>query len=65
MTINRYKLISRHNPVITKVDPLCPLSVGNGNFAFTADITGLQTFPEVYGKDPICTQSTGDGIQTR
>ena len=22
--------------------------VGNGNFAFTADITGLQTFPEQY-----------------
>jgi len=26
-------------------DPLTPLSVGNGEFAFTADITGLQTYP--------------------
>lgn len=58
MAINRYELVSRHNPIITKVDPLAPLSVGNGEFAFTADITGLQTFPEVYAKGiPICTQS--------
>jgi hypothetical protein len=27
-----------------------PLSVGNGEFAFTADITGLQTFAEEYGR---------------
>ncbi|MHC4646991.1 MAG: hypothetical protein ACYTBJ_15960, partial [Planctomycetota bacterium] len=43
--IDRYALVSRHNPVIRKPDPLSPLSVGNGEFAFTADITGLQTFP--------------------
>lgn len=58
MAINRYELVTRHNPVITKINPFSPLSVGNGEFAFTADITGLQTFPEVYNKGiPLCTQS--------
>ena len=33
------------------------LSVGNGEFAFTADATGLQTFPEPYNVIPLCTQS--------
>src|SRR5690349_4916441 len=56
--IDRYALVSRHNPVIRKLDPLSPLSVGNGEFAFTCDITGLQTFPDAY-KDgmPLCTMS--------
>ncbi|HSW51274.1 MAG TPA: hypothetical protein VLH09_13910, partial [Bryobacteraceae bacterium] len=32
--------------------------VGNGEFAFTADLTGLQTFPETYEQGiPLCTQS--------
>jgi len=58
MAINRYELVTRHNPVITEIDPFSPLSVGNGEFAFTADITGLQTFPELYNKGiPTCTQS--------
>jgi hypothetical protein len=29
-------------------DPENPLSVGNGEFAFTADVTGLQTFPDAF-----------------
>jgi hypothetical protein len=34
------------------------MSVGNGEFAFTADITGLQTFPQDYaGTMPLCTMS--------
>jgi len=37
---------------------MSPLSVGNGEFAFTADVTGLQTFPETYARGiPLCTQS--------
>lgn len=47
-SINRHNLVTRHNPAITAVDPLDALTVGNGNFAFTVDVTGLQTFPEVY-----------------
>ena len=46
--IDRKNLVTRHNPVITAVNPLDALTVGNGNFAFTVDATGLQTFPGVY-----------------
>ena len=39
-------------------DTLASLSVGNGEFAFTVDATGLQTFPSVYKKGvPLGTQS--------
>lgn len=56
--IDRAALVNRHNPVLRKLDPLSPLSLGNGEFAFTADITGLQTFPEEYEKSmPLCTLS--------
>jgi hypothetical protein len=44
--IDRQALVTRHNPVLTAIDPLSPLTVGNGEFAFGADVTGLQTFPE-------------------
>src|SRR5215813_6093969 len=56
--IDRAALVNRHSPVLRQVDPLSPLSVGNGEFAFTADVTGLQTFPEVYEQaTPLCTMS--------
>jgi hypothetical protein len=56
--IGRRALVQRHNPVLTSLDPQSPLSVGNGEFAFTADVTGLQTFPEVYErKMPLCTMA--------
>ena len=56
--IDRYALVSRHCPLITSPDPLSPLSVGNGEFVFTVDITGLQTFPGYYLDDiPLQTQS--------
>lgn len=47
-TINRFDLVSRHNVIIEEVDSLNSLSIGNGDFAFTVDITGLQSFPEYY-----------------
>ncbi len=49
--LDRQALVTRHNPVIRKVDYDSPLTVGNGGFAFTADITGLQTFPAQYYRD--------------
>lgn len=56
--IDRHSLVRRHNPILRAPDPLSPLSVGNGEFAFTADITGLQTIPEFHEKGiPLCTQS--------
>ncbi len=42
--IDRHALVSRHNVVRTKLDEHSPLQVGNGESAFSADITGLQTF---------------------
>ena len=49
--IDRRALVTRHNPTLRRADPLSPLSLGNGEFAFTADITGLQTFPRFYDRD--------------
>ena len=56
--MNRFEIVSRHNPKVTQFDKYSPLTVGNGEFAFTADATGLQTFPELYeAGTPLCTQS--------
>jgi hypothetical protein len=56
--IDRAALVRRHDPLLRKIDPLSPLSVGNGTFAFTADVTGLQTFPAEYEPQmPLCTMS--------
>src|ERR1017187_7650968 len=56
--INRRDVVSRHNPTLHGIDPRSPLSVGNGEFAFTVDPTGLQTFPQPYEAHlPLCTQS--------
>ena len=46
--INRQAVVSRNNPVITEADPLASLTVGNGHFATTVDVTGLQSFPFDY-----------------
>ncbi len=56
--IDRHALVTRHNPVLRSFDVESPLSVGNGRFAFTADVTGLQTFPEAYEQTiPLATLS--------
>lgn len=56
--IDRRTLVRRHNPLLQSLDPLSPLSVGNGEFAFTVDITGLQTFAEMYELTaPLCTMA--------
>ena len=46
--INRFDVVNRHNIQLEQVDTLGSLSIGNGEFAFTADITGMQTFFEAY-----------------
>ena len=51
--IDRHALVTRHNPHLTTVDPWAPLSVGNGQFCFTADVTGLQTFYDFFQKNGI------------
>lgn len=56
--IDREALLARNNPHLTAPDTLSSLSVGNGEFAYTVDATGLQTFPEVYRNGvPLGTQS--------
>lgn len=56
--IDRRALVTRHNPSFTHVDPSAPLMVGNGDIALTADITGLQTFPDEYSSlVPLMTQA--------
>jgi hypothetical protein len=47
--IDRQALVTRHNVKLDHADIMSPLSVGNGEFAFTADVTGLQTFEANYG----------------
>ena len=57
-SINREALVRRHNPTNTRIDPLAALSLGNGRFAFTADVTGLQTLQHEYEETmPLCTMS--------
>ncbi|UHG89270.1 hypothetical protein [Spirosoma oryzicola] len=56
--IDRKAVVTRHNVVVTRFDSMQSLSVGNGEFAFTVDPTGLQTFPETYRQGvPLGTQS--------
>jgi hypothetical protein len=50
--------VQRHNVRVNKIDSLSSLSVGNGNFAFTVDATGMQSFPDAYANGvPLGTQS--------
>jgi len=39
--IDRRNLVRRHNPTLTTLDPRSPLSVGNGEFAFTQRLLAL------------------------
>ncbi|MCL2222144.1 MAG: glycoside hydrolase family 65 [Oscillospiraceae bacterium] len=57
--IDRKQLLSRHNPRLNAAQIDSPLSVGNGGFAFTADITGMQSLYELYSQNnlPLCIMS--------
>lgn len=46
--IDRHALVTRHDVVLKNFDAQNPLSVGNGQFAFTVDATGLQTFFDAF-----------------
>ncbi|MFS2080336.1 hypothetical protein ACCD04_19035 [Telluria sp. Tellsp131] len=56
--IDRQALVTRHSPHLAAPDPWAPLSVGNGRFCFTADVTGLQTFADHY-------RANGIGLETQ
>ena len=55
--IDRRARVARHSPVVRSIDPTATLSVGNGRFVFTADVTGLQSFPSAYTELPLATQA--------
>lgn len=57
--IDRSALLKRNRPVLHQWDAESPLSVGNGEFAFTTDVTGLQTFYQEQKAAfvPLCTMS--------
>jgi hypothetical protein len=42
--INRKEVVGKFNPVRHASSNSTPMQVGNGNFAFGVDVTGLQTF---------------------
>ncbi|HEY1184285.1 MAG TPA: glycoside hydrolase family 65 [Bryobacteraceae bacterium] len=46
--LDREAIVKRHNPVLRAAVIDSALQVGNGEFALSADITGLQTFPAAY-----------------
>ena len=48
--IDRHALVTRHNIEVHSLDPNGAMAVGNGDFAFNFDVTGLQSFPEYYAK---------------
>jgi hypothetical protein len=55
--IDRFSLVNRHNVIVKSIDPLSPLSVGNGDFAFTADVTGFQSLEDYYQKNGIALET--------
>ncbi len=55
--VDRLAVLERHAPRIRRADPAAVLSVGNGNFAFNVDCTGLQTLHEEYKVIPLATLS--------
>ncbi len=57
-SIDRREVVKRNNPHVTSVDSLGSLTVGNGHFATTVDVTGLQSYPQFYAKGiSLCAQS--------
>ncbi|MCP2050119.1 UNVERIFIED_ORG: hypothetical protein J3D58_004191 [Paenarthrobacter nicotinovorans] len=51
-SIDRKALVRRHNVHQQELDSRSPVSVGNGEFAFTMDLTGFQTLPGSYPVAP-------------
>jgi hypothetical protein len=47
--IDRRALVTRHNVILTAYDRGTPLQVGNGEFAFAVDASGLQSFADDLG----------------
>jgi hypothetical protein len=46
--IDRQAVVTRHNVHNTRIDPESALTIGNGDFALTVDVTGLQGLERIY-----------------
>ncbi|GAA2993529.1 hypothetical protein JOD63_001614 [Microbacterium terrae] len=55
--IDRAGVVSRHKLILSAADPENVVSMGNGDFAFNADLTGMQSFPAFH--DPVVGQREG------
>lgn len=55
--IDRRELVNSHNPILKTIDKDSALTVGNGELAFTADVTGLQSLYAEYDVLPLCTMA--------
>lgn len=56
--IDRKVVVNRHDIVLHAADTLSSVTLGNGAFAFTVDVTGLQTFCKDYQNGvPLGTES--------
>lgn len=44
--IDRRAVVERHSPQVDRVLPEWPLQLGNGEFGFAVDVSGLQTWPQ-------------------
>lgn len=57
--IDKKDIISRHNVKLKEIDYESFLSVGNGEFVFNTDITGMQSLYKEYDENevPLCTMS--------
>lgn len=47
-SIDREQVVSAFSPALQTFDKLSPFTLGNGKFAFTADVTGFQSFGDEY-----------------
>src|SRR5829696_2356701 len=62
MTIDRRRLVRRHNPVYTSPHPTAVITVGNGDVAMSVDVSGLQTFAAYHEILPDPKRVPTDGV---
>lgn len=46
--IDRQAVVTRHNVHTTRIDPEATITLGNGDFALSVDVTGLQGLERIY-----------------
>jgi hypothetical protein len=57
LRIDREALVARHKVVLTEANPEHVLTVGNGDFAFSVDATGMQTFTQFHDQSAAMARS--------